>query len=306
MYQEPIDRKRLWAWLAVAMCAPLAHFSGGSWLALLILGLICGSLLVLLPDCSAIPDSKILCLLELAWIMILLSQFMPLSAQYWPGEKSRLVTPAVLLGLGAYGCSKRASRVAGVLFWILVILFVPVLIVGSKDVNFKWLLPKSMDLSLWLIPILLLPGLSSFLPVSQKRGRSWYPGILIFGLILWLITAGVLSPAVAAQSETPFRELSRCLTIGAASRFESLIGVSVTLGWFALASLLIRCGSIFAQQLGIKEKWNHWIVAGSAVLLSWTDVQLSDTFGAVFSLILWILIPMLHRKIFSKKREKNA
>lgn len=306
MYREPVDRKRLWAWLAVAMSAPLAHFSGGSWLTLLILGLTCGVVLALIPSRSRITNSKVLCTLELVWIVILLSQLMPLSAQYWPGEKSEFVIPVVLLALGAYGCSKRGARVAGVLFWILVILYIPVFAAGGKDVELRWLVPQSMEISLWLVPVLLIPCCAAFLPVSSESGKSWYAGILIFGLLLWLMTAGVLSPEAAARMQTPFRELSRGLTIGAASRFESLISVMVTLGWFGLGSLLIRCGSIFAQSLGVKEKWSPWLVSGSTVFLSRTGVQLNPEFGALFAILLWVLVPMLHAKIFSKKREKNT
>lgn len=306
MSRELIDRKRLWAWLAVAMSAPLAHFSGGSWLSLLILGTVCGIILSLLPEESGITNSKALCALELVWIIVLLSQLLPLSARYWPGPRSELVIPVVLLSLGAYGCSRRASRVAGVLFWILVVIYAPVVIAGVKDIQLRWIMPQSMELSAWVIPVLLLPACSGFMPAETRTGKGWYIGIVIFALALWLITPGVLSPEIAAGLQTPFRELSRGLTIGAASRFESLIGVTVTLGWFALASFLIRCGSIFAERLGMKEKWCPWITAGGAVLLVWTGVQLNAMIAVIFTIILWILIPMLHEKIFSKKREKST
>lgn len=305
MYREPIDRKRLWAWLAVAMSAPLAHFSGGSWLALLLLGVICGGILALMPAQSTVTGSKIICGLELVWVVFLLSRLMPLSAQYWPGKKSEYVIPAVLLALGAYGCRKRVSRVAGVLFWVLIILYAPTLIAGGKDIKFQWLAPQSMEASLWLVPVLLLPCCAAFLPVTKGTGKGWYTGIVFFGLLLWLITAGVLSPKAAAQAQTPFRELSRSLTIGAASRFESLLSVAVTLGWFGLGSFLIRCGTVFAKPLGVKENWSPWLIAGSTVLLSWTGVQPNSAFGAVFTLFLWVLVPMLHAKKISKKSEKN-
>lgn len=288
------------------MSAPLAHFSGGSWITLLVLGLICGGIQALIPTKTVVINNKTLCFLELVWIIFLLAHLMPMSSAYWPGEKSELVTPAVLLALAAYGCSKRASRVAGVLFWILFTLYAPALIAGTKDIRFQWLVPQSMDVSLWLIPVLLLPCCSAFLPTEKSTGKRWYFGILIFGLLIWLITAGVLSPTVAEQTRTPFRELSRSLTIGAASRFESLLSIAVTMGWFALAGLLLRCGSIFAQIIGIEEKRAPWIIAGAVVLLTWTGLQQNQYFGAVFALILWVLVPILHSKILSKKREKNA
>ena len=304
MNRETISHKRHWAWLAVAMSAPLAHFSGSSWLAVLVAGLICGCITALLPKHYESSQNRIWSLLQLLWIILLTSQLLSLSASYWPGPKSEWVVPAVLLAAAAYSCTKRPSRVTGVLFWVLIILYAPVLIAGVKDVQPRWLLPDSMNLDFWLIPILLLPCAAKWLN-TQGEGKGRYFSIMSFAVVCCMITSGVLSPAVARQLQNPMRELSRSLTLGTASRFESAISVILTIGWFSLASLLLRIGGIHCESLNIRTKTAPWIIAAAAVAVSWTGVQLDGKFAMVLSLFLWVLVPILNLKKISKKTEKS-
>lgn len=306
MNQETITHKRLWAWLSVAMSAPLAHFSGGSWVTLLILGILCWGIIGLLPECGeGVKNNRAVCAVEFIWFAVLLSQLLPLSASYWIGRKNEIVVPGVLLALGAYGCTKRASRTAGVLFWVLIVMYLPVAVAGAKDVRVQWLMPENLQISFWVIPVLLLPCGAGVLGV-RKKDTNWYPGIVVFAAIVWALTAGVLSPAVAALLSNPFRELSRSLTIGAASRFESVLSVAVTLGWFGLFSLLIRCCSVMLSVFGIRQTLAPWLSAAAAFALYLLGVEISGLFGAIAAVIVWVLLPLLAEKNFSKKREKSA
>lgn len=306
MSSESISSRHLWAWLAVAMSAPLAHFSGGSWLGLLALGLLCTGVTALLPDgMEQVRRSKILCTVELVWLILLLTRFAPLSAAYWPGEKSEFVVPAVLLALAAYSCNKRPGRVAGVLLWILFIMYIPVFAAGVKDVEFRWLIPESMELSAWMAPVLLLPAIGGLLG-PRGKSRKWNLWILAFGVGLWLITAGVLSANTAQSVSTPFRELSRSLKLGAASRFESVISVAVTLGWFGLYSYLVQCGMTCMEGMEIHGKSIPWIIAGAAYLLQYFNLRLDGTMIVVNTVLLWIIIPSLLGQKRSIKNENNA
>lgn len=306
LYSETIRHKQLWAWLAAAMSAPLVHFSGGSWLALLVLGVICYGVAAILPnDLRAIRHSRILCVVELAWIILVVSQMIPLSAAYWPGPKSEWIIPTVLLVLGAYSCNKKSSAVAGVLFWVLIIMYIPVAIAGVKDAELKWLIPNSMGFSLWMVPVLLLPCAAKILR-NDSKGGGWYPGILLFGVGMWALTSGVLSPAVSGNMVSPFRELSQSLTIGAASRFESLIGAVVTLGWFCLSGLLIQCGSVFCEGLGVNTKLAPWLIAGAGVCLQLVKLRVSPEFATLASVLFWVVLPIAAEKILPKKTEKRA
>lgn len=301
MSRSTIRSKQNNAWLAVAMSAPLAHFSGGSWAGLILLGVACFALVQLLPGVNGeIKENKILYGAELVWIIVLLSQWMPMSAAYWPGEHSEWIVPGVLLAISAYSCGKRPARVAGVLFWVLALMYVPVLFAGVKDIKLQWLLPESLGLDWWMVSVLLLPALSKWSVGEKDAGRV----VPMLGALLWMITAGVLSPKVAGEAEAPFRELSRSLTIGAASRFESLVSAAITFGWFAMSSLLLRTGEDFAKRLGIREVLSRWGICAAAFVLIFWEVRISSKAAAWITLFLWVLLPVLALKKQQRKMKK--
>jgi len=303
---ETIHPKAMQAWLAVAMFAPLAHYSGGSWPVLAVLSLFAVGLMGFLPDNpGTFRKNKVLCLLELGWLLILAGHYLSLSAAYWPGVKSRLVVPAVLLLLAAYSCKGRPARTAGVLYWILILLLVPFALAAVKDANPDWIVPEKLWCSGWVVPVLLLPAAAAWLSEEcRKCNTGWIS--YFFAIGIWCATSAVLSPKIAPVLDTPFRELSRSLTLGAGSRFESLASVMITLGWFALASLFVKLSCNLLKALGVKETFRPWAAAVPAIVLSWMNVQLNPLFSAVLTLVLWVLIPMLHCKKISKKSEKSA
>ena len=306
MYTDAIHHRSIQAWLAVAMFAPLAHYSGGSWPALLVMVLLSVGLIGLLPeDPVSFQRSRLLCFIELVWLYILASHYLSLSASYWPGEKSQWAVPTVLLLLGAYSCKGRPARTAGVLFWLLILMLIPFALAVVKDAEAKWLLPQQLQCSGWAMPALLLPAAAAWLPATGKKCNfGWIS--YFFAIGVWMATSTVLSPNVAQALETPFRDLSRSLTLGAGSRFESLAGVMITLGWFALASLLLKLSTLILEALGLKENLAPWAAVAPVIVLCWLNVQPDPLFSAIMTLVLWVFVPMLHCKKISKKSEKSA
>jgi len=294
------------AWLAAAMFAPLAHYSGGAWPILLVLSMLSLGLTGLLPeDPGTIRTSKALCLLEFVWILILGGHYLSLSAAYWPGERSELVVPAVLLLLGAYGCTGRPDRTAGVLFWMLLLLLIPFGLAAVRDAQVNWILSEKLQCSAWVVPVLLLPAAASWcVEESRKKSMGWIPYLL--GLGTWCATSAVLSPNIAMALDLPFRDLSRSLDLGAGSRFESLASVLITLGWFALAAMLIKLSVLLLKELGIREKMLPWFAVAPMIVLSWLNVQPNPLFSAGMTLVLWVFVPILHSRKNAKKSEKSA
>ena len=306
MYPETIHPRSMQAWLSVAMFAPLAHYSGGSWPALLALSLLSLGLTGLLPENTGmIRMSKLLCFLELIWVLLLAGHYLSLSAAYWPGEKSELVIPAVLLLLSAYGCAGRPDRTAGVLLWALILLLIPFGLAAVKDAEPRWLLPEKIQCSAWVVPILLLPAIASRCVENTGKKALGWTGCLL-GICTWCATSAVLSPNIASGLELPFRDLSRSLDLGTGSRFESLASVILTLGWFALVSLFLKIAVFLLKELGLGEKASKWIPLVPILLLSWGSVQPNPLFSAGMTLVLWVLVPILHSKKISKKSEKSA
>lgn len=306
MSTDPVNHRSLRAWLAVAMFAPLAHYSGGSWPVLLVLSLGSIGVLGLLPrNLEAMRPGKLLCAVEFVWLTVLAGHYLSYSAVYWPGEKSGLAVPAVTLLLGAYGCKRRPERVAAVLCGLLLLMLIPFGLAVLKDAQAEWLLPQELSCSAWVVPVLLLPAAAAKISEGSEKALV---GVLpyVLGVLVWIGVGAVLSPQVASMIDEPFREISRTLDLGAGSRFESLISVMITLGWFSLASLFIRLAMVCLETLGIQNKWSLWLSVIPMILLAWYPLEVESSFSAVMTLVLWIVIPIFRYQKISKKIEKSA
>lgn len=276
------------ALLAGAMAAPLVHFSGGSWVTLLVTGTVIGALDSLLPGRQ--EKGKWGAVLEAATMTFLLAAFLPLSSMYWPGKWSETVVPAGILALSLWASGRKPERVGGFLLPLMVLILLPVAAAAVKTGQIKWLEPSGMEMELLLIPVLLLPGI---LNISDS-GR-WYWGILLFGILAGVAVCAVLSPGLAAAVNDPIRQMGRTLTLGAASRFEPVISVFMTFAWFCLFSLLLsRMGK------------GKWFAAPAAFGLSFLNPEWIGLFAVVLTLVLRLNTVISGLKNFPKKSEKSA
>ena len=117
----------------------------------------------------------------------------------------------------------------------------------------------------------------------------------VFCVVASIITAGVLSPAVASGKVNPFYEMTRSLTIlGQARRFEAILSAGTTVGWFALFSLYLSvCGEMserFAQGWGRKGILLAALTASALVL--W-NVKIPGWILLILSVILWLVVPLI-------------
>lgn len=298
--------KSVWAWTGIGMWVLMAHFSGGSWPALILLAVICYSVMKLLPnDVTALAQSRLYCILQLVGIYLLQTQLLPMSAQYWPGKYAHTVIPSVLILLGLFSCMKRPERVGGILFWGIGLALIPVVLAGSKDLRFEWMLPTQFGVSLWMIPGLLLPLLAGF-AAGERTDLKWYKWTVLAGVTMWIIVSGVLSQKVAANLDTPFRNASMSLTLGAYSRFESLVSVILTLGWYALSSLLFYAAQKCISGLNMKKVPGMWFFAILLLTSEIKSVSIPPEITVIYIIFVWLLFPVFDLKKISKKSEKSA
>ena len=297
--------KTIWAWTAIGMWTLLAHFSGGSWWGLLLLAILCYCVMKLLPENMVqFQNRREYCIAQLIGIYLLLTQLIPMSALYWPGKLSEKVVPATLVLLAAYSCIKKPERVAGILFCAIAILNVPIVVAGFKDMKLEWIMPEGNSLSVWVIVALVLPQLTGF--IVEERIDKWYKWIILLGTAIWMITSGLLSSGVASKLEVPLREVGKSLTLGTYSRFESVVSVAMTLGWYALTSLLFFVAVQCCKGLNIKKEAGICILAILVLTNLLTDVKISPAITVIYVVLTWILLPIFELKKISKKSEKST
>ena len=113
-----------------------------------------------------------------------------------------------------------------------------------------------------------------------------------------LLTAGVLSPAVATNIQGAFFEMIRGISIlGVAERFEAVVAAAMTLGWFCLLSLLLTAAGHLGETL--HQGWGRptvWLTALLAATGQAWAREVSPWFSALGALVFWCLLPLLGRR----------
>ena len=287
------------------MSAPLSHYGNAGWLAVL---LAAGAML---PLTMLFPEGwrnmgRVVSLIQAVWISVVLAELIRTSGACWPGGKGEWVVPLTLLAAsGLAGTGEKAARICATLFWLLAALYLPILFGAAAQLEPEWLEASAQEWNAELLVTLLLPGLSGSWLSNQKGKLSVVVGLGVFAVVVAALIQAVLSVKVGMQVRDPLYEVGRTLRMGGISRFEPLVSVAKTLGWYGLCSYLIRSGTSLAGKCAIPEKWAGWgIVAVSAgVILFTSGVDGRVLIGGCVAL--WILAPMVCEKR-SQKTRKSA
>ena len=280
-------------WLMAALTAPLAHFSGCGWLTAAV------TASAILP-LTLIPKSwegmaKPLALAELLWLGAAAGILLQNSAVYWPSDNDWVV-PLTLLALAAVTASASAPRIGAVLAFCMALTAVPLALSGAAHLEPDWMKPTASPWPAALAWVLLLANL----PAGGERGKG--RRVLLLGALtaaLALLIQGTISPRVAASVSDPFYQTARTL-----GHLEPVAAAGVTLGWYALAVLLIESGRQIAKASGIGPKTATVLLLGTATGCVLFLRNQNGWFWTVLSTFLWVLIPLLHKINSDEKSEK--
>lgn len=298
MFREKIPSRQLSAWLFAGVTPVLIQLLGGSswvWVA------IAGAISLLITACAwrlGWEPNRWQAAVLLIFNVIALGSLLHECDESWPLGNSYPAVPLIVLALAAWSAQKgpsAAARVGAVLFWFVLIMYLVVFGAGVKDVQLQWLrpewgMPDAMGILVFLVPsvavCLLRPGVRWTVRLSLP---------VVFTVAAAVITAGVLSAPVAMDMENPFYEMSRSVSIaGVARRFEALISAGMSVGWFALTSLLLTvCGALVQRIFpGLSKAgvWGSALATGGFMLCGLhipALILLSG--GALF----WVAVPVL-------------
>lgn len=153
-----------------------------------------------------------------------------------------IVIPLLWMGWGKSAAFFRAVEI----FWLaVVVLLAAVVLFAVPRIQWQWLLAPAGD---WrqsaAAMVLVLSTQLFFLPYIYKveggvrRGLAWQGALGVFAAVLAAVTAGMLSPVVAAQLKEPFFVASGVL--GESVRGEGLISALWLLPDLTLVGLLSR------------------------------------------------------------------
>lgn len=268
-----IGERQRWAWRTAALSGILATgICGYGWLWVLL-----GGTLVGLLDCfldqklgsrsmaQVLGDGtggKILAGLILLWTVIAMSWCACLADAAFPKVNGFPGLGWVLLALAAYGSCRGAAacaRCSGVLCLFLLFLYGIVAVFSLPDVKLAYLAPQGN----WqnIVPaagLFLLSAGVWYAPTGERKEKSWQFAFIppVAAAALTAITAGVLSPELAAVRQVPIYDLAQSVNVlGVIERIDPMLSAAMTVGLFALLSSLCCSCRLLGEKIKKKIPW---------------------------------------------------
>ena len=315
MAQRMGERQR-WAWLAGGLSVTVSACACGlGWLWVLAGGLL-AALYYIYMD-TALPTAGLASQLPTAAAVVILLWLVAVMA--WSANLADGAFPMIqgfpalgwtMLALAAWGSRKgpaACARCAGVLclFWL--ILYSAVVVFALPDVQTGNLIPYgAWKNGFWTAGLFLLPGAVWYLPCTRSRKKpAWVIGIALplAAGVLAAVTAGVLSPLLAASQPSPLYTLAQSVSLfGVVERIEPLLSAAMVMGVFCLLSAMAcACQSLFPW------KWTGIAACVAAGALMGIAGKVDVAVVSVGNLVLFGVLPtalILLQKKTSKKRKK--
>ena len=323
-----IGERQRWAWLAGGCSAAVAARGCGlSWIWILAGGLpvavyyiymdrkLSDMGIAALLTRSFGKAGKLLAGLTLIWTVLAMAWSANLADGAFPMVSGFPLLGWTVLALAAWGSRKgpaACARCAGVLCLFLIFLYGMVTVFAVPDVQIGDLRPYG----LWSDGILaaglfLLPASVWFLPCTRSRKRpAWeMAAILPVGAaVLAAVTAGVLTPELAASLPAPLYTLAQSVSLfGVVERIEPLLSAAMVMGVFCLLSSMACACRELAAQLGIGSWSGAVCCLASAALMGLAgkaELQLVTAGAGLFWGILPLAVVLTGRK--HRKRSTNS
>lgn len=299
------------AWVLAALSAPLCHLAGiTGWVEVAIAGVLCTWLVV---ERLRQSDDRRVCPKWCAIVVCICLVFvtgicLSLAGNTWPTGDTTSVVPLALLLLAVWSAwegAEKASRTGSVLMWLLLLLFAAVIAGGIGNVKLSRIeLSGSVSNGLVYLAYL-LPGAAALLPGTKGQSKLLWilPG---FGVLMALLVTGVLSEPVAREMADPFYEFGKSLSLfGVVERYESLVSVALTIGYFCLLSMLLSSAYHWTESFYEGKGRQGVLLTAFGAALGMNIPIKSYHFAALLVLIAWFVLPVIRRKSTTKKAEKR-
>lgn len=167
------------------------------------------------------------------------------SSLSFPQTAELPVTGLVLLAVSALAAKKgiRALVRCGALLCVLLIALYGIVLLGSAPrVQIRWLTPAGdLKQTALFLGILTLPTVCLYFHPEEDNTAPalWFLACGVLALAASLVTAGCLSPKIAAE-EMSFYTLAQSVSLfGTLERFEAIISAAFLSGAFCLAGLFL-------------------------------------------------------------------
>ena len=254
-----------------------------------------------------------LCVLAAVWQLLALARLTHEGGLAFPESGDPTGAGLILLLLAAW-CARKDSRVparcAGVLVLVLGGVYALLLAIAAGGIRGAWLRPwGTARAALLPLAFLLLPGAAWYLHAPAQDGKSGSTALtlLLAPVVFALVTAGNLSPRLAAAEARPFYAMARGLPLpDAVGRLEPMASSALLLGYFCAEALLLRSA---CDVLGCGHGWTVWLLAAAAAAGSRFTSGVPTAVWTAGAATFWALLPLaallvVYGKNVGKKTKK--
>lgn len=310
MFCNTVSTRQLATWLCTALIPLLLQLAAGAgWVTAGITAAISFAAVFAVWKWGKACQNPVIAGLQYLFIIVVLWNLLSGAAKCWPGDNDPAV-PLILLALAAWSAQKGAAAAASVgcvLFWLVLLIYLAVLAAGTPAIKPAWLVPKApadpwLALTLLLVPCAVL--------ALRRKESQWNARLLLPGLFLLVgsaITAGILSPELASKLPDSFYTAVRSINLlGTAQRFEPVLSAAMTVGWFAILTVLLTSAASQAEQ--IKPQWSKpslWIAYGVTALGALCKLHIPWYIAAILASVFWVVIPLLTQGLVGGKKSQK-
>lgn len=313
-------QRRVWL-VSGASAVAAAKLCGLNWLWVLAGGLLAGLYYLYIEArlgtdgiAAQIVDAfgfagKVLSVFFLFWLILVMGWCAALADSAFPMVDGFPGLGWVLLALAAWGCRKGPRACAGcsgILGLFLLVLYGVVAVFAVPNVEIACLMPTAdWEEAVAALGLLLLPAGVWCVPARPQKagGKVLFLLMAVVAAALAAVTAGVLTPELAAASAVPIYDLAQSVSVfGVVERIEPLLSAAMTMGIFCLLAGLASACQALGDQIG------PWQWSGSLCCLAAAGTMyLAKGFPGELliggNLVFFLLLPLV-AAAFSKKSEK--
>ena len=248
---------------------------------------------------------RVLLLLALFWNLLLLGAAAKQLCAAFPDGSDTPLIGLLLLLLASYAAKReRGPRVAAILFFFLLGLYGLLFGFSLTELRLSYLHPvrqvNPVRISTALVPLCLL-----YLPCgAKKKGYLWCLAGVVLAFVAAFMTAGILSPTVAAEEGFALYEAAKSVSIfGVIGRLEPLVSMAVSLGGFCLLYLICSANCSLLRAIVPEKKTENFSINFFAGALGiWLSGLLSGSWIALGTTIFWGIFPLGTLLLGSRKK----
>lgn len=245
----------------------------------------------------------------LLWNDLMLGRIAAFLCRAYPSGSAFPLVGLLLLLLAVYAAQRGSAvmlRTGAIVFFFLIGFYLFIMGFSLPDLRLSWLKPDVRPV--WTaFPAVLAPAAVLYLSEGEGAEETpalWLTGGVLLALLAALVTAGSVSPSVAAREPFPFYTAAKSVKIlGAMERLEPLVSAALAAGGFCLLGALCAANekilSAYVPKPGRFAALTNFSVGGGCM---WLSGALPEPVFAIGMGIFWGIIPYMTLLLGGRKK----